>query len=105
MSKLQKRFSKEEKLQIVNQSIDENVSNEDLGRLYTVHPNTISRWRKEFGSFEQNAFPGKGNLKLTDDQSTIQQLQKELREERLKIEILKKAVSIFSSPDRKNLLS
>ncbi len=105
MSKLQKRFSKEEKLQIVNQSIDENASNEDLGRHYGIHPNTISRWRREFGSYEHNAFPGKGNLKLTDDQRKIQQLEKELREERLKNEILKKAVSIISSPDRKNLLS
>ncbi|MFZ1790564.1 MAG: transposase [Saprospiraceae bacterium] len=105
MSKLQKRFSKEEKLQIVNQSIDESMSNEDLGLRYGVHPNTISRWRRELGSYEHNAFPGKGILKLTDDQRTIQQLEKELREERLKNEILKKAVSIISSPDRKNLLS
>lgn len=105
MSKLQWRFSKEEKLQIVNQSIDENLSNEDLGKLYGLHPNTISRWRREFGSYEHNAFPGKGNPKLTDDQRKIQQLEKELREERLKNEILKKAVSIISSPDRKNLLS
>lgn len=50
MSKLQKRLSKAEKLQIVNQSIEENLSNEDLGRLYGLHPNTISRWRREFGS-------------------------------------------------------
>jgi transposase-like protein len=38
MSKLRKRYSKEEKLQIVKESIEENVSNEDLGRRYNIHP-------------------------------------------------------------------
>jgi transposase len=105
MSKLRKRYSKEEKLQIVKESIEENISNEDLGRRYDIHPNTISRWRREFSDFEQNAFPGNGNKKLTEEERRIETLEKQLREERLANEILKKAMGIITSPNRKNLLS
>jgi transposase len=105
MSKLRKRYSKEEKLQIVKESVEENVSNEDMGRRYDIHPNTISRWRSEFSQYEKNAFPGNGIKKLTEEERRIETLEKELREERLANEILKKAMGIITSPNRKNLLS
>lgn len=105
MSKLRRRYTKEEKLQIVRESMEENVSNEELGLRYDIHPNTISRWRREFSQFEKNAFPGYGNKKLTDEQREIERLKKELREEKLANEILKKAMGIVTSPNRKNLLS
>jgi transposase len=105
MSKLRRRYTKEEKLQIVRESMEENVSNEELGLRYDIHPNTISRWRREFSQFEKNAFPGYGNKKLTDEQRRIEKLEKQLREEKLANEILKKALGIISSPNRKNLLS
>ena len=92
MSKLRRRYTKEEKLQIVRESMEENVSNEELGLRYDIHPNTISRWRREFSQFEKNAFPGQGNKKLTDEQQRIERLEKQLREERLANEILKKAL-------------
>ena len=105
MSKLRRRFSKEEKLQIVKESMEDNVSNEDNGRRYDLHPNTISRWRREFNQFENNAFPSNGNKKLTDEQSENERLRKELRESQLANEILKTALSIISSPNSRNLLS
>ena len=105
MSKLRRRYTKEEKLQIVNESMEDNISNEEIGKRYDIHPNTISRWRREFSEFNQNAFPGNGNKKLTDEQREIERLKKELREEKLANEILKKAMGIITSPNRKNLLS
>ena len=105
MSRIRKRYSKEEKLQIVQESIEDNISNEQLGQRYDIHPNTISRWRREFSQFEDNAFPGHGKKKLTDEQREIERLKTALREEKLANEILKKAMGIISSPNRKNLLS
>lgn len=105
MSKLRRRFSKEEKLQIVNESLEANKSIKEVGKRYNINPNTISRWRREFSELNQNAFPGKGKLKLTEEQQKIKALEKQLREERLANEILKKALGIISSPNRKNLLS
>jgi len=105
MSKLRRRYSKEEKLQIVRESLEEGANNHELGIRYDIHPNTISRWRREFTQLEHNAFPGHGNKKLTDEQREIEKLKKELREEKLANEILKKAMGIITSPNRKNLLS
>jgi len=105
MSKLRRRYTKEEKLQIVKESMEDNVSNEEMGKRYDIHPNTLSRWRREFSEYDQNAFPGNGNKKLTDEQREIERLKKELREEKLANEILKKAMGIITSPNRKSLLS
>lgn len=105
MSKLRRRYTREEKLQIVKVSMQENLSLKEVGLRYNIHPHTLHRWRREFSEYEQNAFPGKGNKKLTDEQSRIEELEKQLREERLANEILKKALGIISSPNRKNLLS
>lgn len=105
MSKLRRRYTKEEKLQIVKESLEETISIKEVGLRYNVHPNTIHRWRREFIEYEQDAFPGHGNKKLTEEQRENEQLRKELREAQLANEILKKALGIISSPNRKNLLS
>lgn len=63
----------------------------------------LSRWRREFREYGKNSFPGKGKPKLTDDQRKISELQKRLRDSELENHILKKAVSIFSTSDKRNL--
>jgi transposase len=105
MSKLRRRYSKEEKLQIVNDSLEENASVLEIAERYQIHKNTITRWRREFSMYKSAAFPGKGNEKLTDEQRKIRDLEKQLREEKLANEILKKAMGIITSPNRKSLLS
>jgi len=105
MSKLKMRYNKEQKLSIVNESLEDGVNLQELADRYDLHENTIRRWRKEFASFEHNAFPGHGVEKQTDEQREISRLKKELRESQLANEILKKAMGIVASPNRKNLLS
>lgn len=68
-----------------------------------VPVSVLSRWRREFREYGKNSFPGKGKPKLTDDQRKISELQKKLRDSELENQILKKAVSIFSKSDRRNL--
>lgn len=105
MSKIRRRYTKEEKLEIVKESMEEHSSPQILGERYGIHPNTISRWRREYTQKQTIAFPGKGNKAFTDDQLEIERLRKALREKELEAEILKKAMGIFASPHRKNLLS
>jgi transposase len=105
MSRFRKRYSKEEKLQIVKLSMEEDCLVPQLADQYGIHVNTLYKWRNQYANFEHNAFPGKGNKLLTDEQREIESLKKQLREKELENEILKKAVGIFSSPNRKNLLS
>lgn len=105
MGKIRRRYSKEEKLEIVKETLEENVNIQEIGDRYNVHVNTISRWRREFVINKESAFPGKGNKVMTDDQKEIERLRKALKEKELESEILKKAMGIFASPNRKNLLS
>ena len=63
----------------------------------------LCRCRKESNTYGKNSFPGRGKPKLTDEQREIARLKKELRDAKLERDILKKAISIFSVSDRKNL--
>lgn len=105
MSIFRKKYSKEQKLEIVKQSLEEGVSLEDLAAQYKVHTNSIYKWRREFLQHQDLAFPGHGNKIQSDEQRELASLRRQLRELELEREILKKALGIFSSPNRKNLLS
>jgi transposase len=63
----------------------------------------IHRWKKEEEEYQHNSFPDHGKAKLTDEQREIARLKKELRDAKMKTEILKKAIGIFSTNDSKNL--
>ena len=62
----------------------------------------LHRWRREQKDYGKNSFPGRGKVKLTDEQKEIADLKRRLRDAELERDILKKAVGIFSKSDRKN---
>jgi transposase len=101
MTKIRKSYTKEQKLEIVKQSLDPDVSISSLAERFDVSANTIYNWRSKYYKYEDNAFPGHGNKTMTDEEREIDRLKKELREARLERDILKKAVSIFSKKDSK----
>ncbi len=72
---------------------------EELDIPYSV----LHRWRKESTIYGKNSFPGRGKVKLTDDQKELAQLKKQLKNISEENEILKKVVSIFSTSDKRNL--
>jgi len=74
-----------------------------VARELGIWPSTLRRWKKEKRAYAHNSFPGHGKAKLTDDQKRIVSLQKKLKDKELELEILKKAISIFSKSDRKNI--
>lgn len=61
----------------------------------------IYRWRREALANLGANFPGQGNKTMTEEQKEIARLKKELRDDQLERDILKKAVSIFSKSDGK----
>ena len=105
MSLFRRKFSKEQKLEIVNQSLESGANLEELAAQYKVHANTLYKWRREYLKHEESSFPGHGKKIMGTEEQEIARLKKQLREVELEKEILKKALGIFSSPDRKNLLS
>lgn len=105
MLKLRVVYTREQKLTIVNENIEEGIHLNELSDRYNIHPSTIRRWRRELIEFNDNAFPGPGIKKQTEEQREISRLKKELRESQIANEILKKAMGIVASPNRKDLLS
>lgn len=72
---------------------------EELG----ISEQMLYRWRKEFKTYKKNSFPGRGKPKFTEEQKEIAKLKKQLHDAEMERDILKKAISIFSTSDRKSL--
>lgn len=105
MSTHRRQYTKEEKLLIVNESLETGADINLIAQNYHLHPNTIYKWKRQYITYEHNAFAGHGNKVMTDQEREIAELKKQLRESELQNEILKKAVGIFSSPHKISLLS
>lgn len=101
MSKIRRSYSKEQKLEIVKQSLEEGVSVKELAARFDISANVIYNWRSKYFKYKENSFSGHGIKTMTDEEREIDQLKKELREAKLERDILKKAVSIFSKNDSK----
>lgn len=101
MAKVRRKYTKEEKLEIVKLSLSEEQSIKTLAERFDISSNTIYNWRSKYFKHQDNAFPGHGNPAMTDSEREISRLKKELKEAQLERDILKKAVSIFSKNDRK----
>jgi len=101
MSKLQKRYTKAEKLEIVSLSLEADQNVKDLAKRFGVSLNTIYNWRSIYAKHKEASFPGKGNKTMSETERKIADLEKQLKEKELEVEILKKAVHIFSDTKRK----
>ena len=100
MKKTRRKFDRTFKLEVVKRSLSD-VSVKDLSDELGIQSQTISRWRKEFiDAGEDLSFPGNGTESLTDEQREIKRLNKALKQRELELEILKKAIRIFSRKDR-----
>lgn len=67
-----------------------------------ISKSALSRWRQELNQYGKNSFPGRGHVKMTDEQKEIARLKKQLKDLELERDILKKAISIFSVSDKKS---
>jgi len=93
-------FDREFKLKIVELSYSrQNIR--ELAFEYEIRPELIYRWRSEFANLEGASFPGNGNKRMSEEESEVVHLKRELSEIRMERDILKKAVGIFSKSDGK----
>ena len=72
----------------------------ELSRELGIRVTMLYKWRKDYDKFGVGSFPGKGILKQTPEQKTINELEAKLKEVELERDILKKAVGIFSKSGR-----
>jgi transposase len=102
MSKLRKRFTKAERLEIVKLSLEEEVQVTDLAEQYDIHPNTIYKWREKYAAQTGRVNLSPNTADQNEEQREIARLKKQLREAELERDILKKAIGIFSKRDGKS---
>ena len=80
MSKPRRKYTKEEKLEVVKLSLNEDQSVKELAERFEISENTIYNWRSKYLKDKDGAFPGKGNKTMTESERKIHELEKELRE-------------------------
>ncbi|UXD71308.1 transposase [Sphingobacterium faecium] len=98
MTKIRKKYDRTFKERAVELSKDrKNIS--ELARELGVSAAQLYKWRKESEDFGSGSFPGNGNIKQTPEQERISALEKKLKDSELELEILKKAIGIFSKND------
>lgn len=100
MKRERRKFTREFKLNAVELSYTRS-SVVELASELEIRPELLYRWRSEFASYQGKSFPGNGNVKMTEEESEVARLKKELADMRMERDILKKAVSIFSKSDGK----
>ena len=101
MSKARRKFDRSFKLKAVELSYQrENIK--ELSAELGIRPELVYRWRSEFASRQEASFPGNGKASLTEEETEIARLKRELAEMRMERDILKKAVVIFSKSDGKS---
>ena len=101
MKKERRRFTRDFKLNAVELSYSRSNIVE-LANELNVRPELLYRWRSEFASYQGKSFPGNGKQIMSEEESQLAQLKKELAEMRMERDILKKAVGIFSKSDGKS---
>ncbi len=90
-------FTKEFKEEAVSLSSQEGVKVAQVARELGIRPALLYRWRAEMRTDGEEAFPGKGKLKASDEE--VRQLQRELARVRMERDILKKALRVFARPE------
>lgn len=60
----------------------------------------LYKWRKEFANHGTSAFQGHGIERLSDEGKRIKELEKKVKNTELELEILKKAIAVFSKIDK-----
>lgn len=91
-----RKYDKQFKIDAVNLANNTNKSASDVARDLGIRPDLVSRWKRELEQENIKAFPGQGNPR--DEE--LARLKRENAELKMERDILKKAMAIFSKPEK-----
>ncbi|MBK7881929.1 MAG: transposase [Saprospiraceae bacterium] len=89
MSKLRRKFTKEQKLEIVIMSLEDNQSVIEVAERFALSRNVLYNWRRQYGQYSENAFPGHGKYLGTDQEKELTALRNKVSKLEIENEILK----------------
>ena len=87
-------FSREFKLEAVRRVTEDDRSVTSVARELGIGPGLLRRWKTQLEKDVEEAFPGKGKLKPSEER--IRQLERENRRLREENEFLKKTAAYFA---------
>lgn len=94
MSEKRRSYDKEFKLSAVKMITEGGMSLMQVSRDLGVNENSLHKWKKDYLSDQQNAFPGKGHLK--QEQEELRKKDREIARLTMERDILKKALGYFA---------
>ena len=94
---IQKRrgFTKEFKMDAVKLVTEQGYKLSEAARNLGICPSVLRRWRDQFASNGEQAFPGKGFM--TPEKEELHRLRKEVKRLQMERDILKKATAFFAN--------
>jgi len=93
-------YSKEFKLEAVELSERSEKTVKEIALDLGISYQLLCKWRSVYMSEGRDSFPGRGNIKPSEQE--LHEVKKKLKEAEEEREILKKALAIFSSAHPKN---
>ena len=94
MSIERKSYSKQFKIDAVKLLTEQGYKISEAARNLGINPNVLRRWKNQFATDNDQAFPGKGHM--TPENEELHRLRKEVQRLRMEREILKKAAAFFA---------
>ena len=94
MVKKRKQYSKQFKMDAVKLITEQGYRVSEAARNLGVHHSSLRRWKMQYESNGNQAFPGKGHM--TPEKEELYRLRKENKRLRMEREILKKAAAFFA---------
>jgi len=94
MSDKRKTYDNEFKLSAVKMIVEDGMSVSRISKDLGVNENSLYKWKRDYLTDQQNAFPGKGRMKPEDEE--LRKLKKELHIVKMERDILKKAIAFFA---------
>jgi transposase len=94
MTEKRRSYDKEFKLSAVKMITEGGMSLMQVSRDLGVNENSLHKWKKDYLSDQQNAFPGKGHLK--PEQEELRKKDREISRLTMERDILKKALGYFA---------
>ena len=94
-----RQFTREFKKESVELTERSEKTMTEIARDLGIRPELLYRWKSEYKSQKEQAFPGTGHLHDPEDER-VRQLERELHSTQEERDILKKALAIFSKTSR-----
>lgn len=95
MTQKRKKFSKQFKIDAVKLITEQGYNVSEAARNLGIHHSSLRRWKKQFETNGNQAFPGKGHM--SPEKEELERLRKEVKKLRMEREILKKAAAFFAN--------